>query len=145
MLRPILAALAFAAATSSAQAGGYGCAGDCYRQVYVPPTYGMAVERTPVRAPRTYALVTEPEYRTVYETVAVEPARRIWTVRRAEWGRKVGCWVEVPARYATLPRRVVVRAPEVVPYAQASAWGLRSYPVEVEPARRAWYPVGEGR
>lgn len=143
MLRFTTAAIAFAALALPAKAGGYDCGGDCYRQVHVPARYETAVEPALLRGPRTYALVTPAEYRTVHERVVVEPARRIWTVRYDGRGDKIGCWVETPARYATVARRVMVRAPTAVPYAQTASWGLRSYPVLAEPAHRAWFPIGE--
>jgi hypothetical protein len=62
-------------------------------------------------------------------------------VTRGPDGRRVGCWVDTPPEYATVSRRVMVRAPEVVPYAQTAAYGLRSYPVQVEPARAGWVPL----
>lgn len=143
MSRAFLAAAALSLLAYPAAAGGAGCAGgDCYVQTYVAPSFGIRVERTLVRAPRTYALVTEPAYRTVHERVLVQPPGRVWTVTRDEFGREVGCWVETPARYGTVSRQVMVRAPEVVPYAQTTAWGYQSYPVLVEPGHRAWTPVG---
>ena len=109
----------------------------------MPPVYGAVAEKVLVRAPRTGAIVTPAEYGTVRETVVVEPARRIWTVRRDAWGHKIGCWVETPARYGTVTRRVMVRAPEVVPYAQAAIYGTRLQSVQVAPAHAEWVPIAE--
>jgi hypothetical protein len=141
MLRPMLAAAALAASAFPASAGTYSCGADCYRQAHVPARYGSVVEPSLVRAPRTYAVVTPPKYRTVYETVPVRPAGRVWTVRRDAHGRKVGCWIEVPARYATVPRRVMVSGAEIVPYAQTAVWGYQTSPVLLEPAHKTWVPI----
>lgn len=142
MLRSTVLAAALATFVGPAFAGGYDCGGDCYRQTYVPAQYGAVAQRTLVRAPRPYALVSPPEYRTVHERVAVRPAGRVWTTRRDAWGNKVGCWVEVPAEYAVVPRQVLVRAPSVVPVANLPSWSVRTYPVVTEPAHLAWTPVG---
>lgn len=145
ILRPALAAAAFALLAFPARAGGDGCAGDCYRQTWSPARYGMAVEKHIVQAPRTYGLYTPAEYRTVTEKIVVRPAGRVWSVTRDSHGRKIGCWVETPAEYATVSRRVQVRAAELVPYAQTTAYGYRSHPVLVEPGHLSWTPVGHGR
>jgi hypothetical protein len=141
MLRTLLAAAAVAAATLPAAAGGDRCAGDCYRQAHVPARYGTVVEPMLVQGPRTYAAVTPAEYATVTERVAIRPAGRIWTVKRDAWGRKVGCWVDVPGEYRTVTRRVMVRGPEITPIAQSAVWGLASQPVLVERAHKAWVPL----
>ncbi len=44
----------------------------------------------------------------------VHPARKVWQVTRDGWGREVGCWVTVPAQYATQHRQVMVSEERVV-------------------------------
>ena len=141
MLRTLLAATAFAAAAIPASAGGYGCEGDCYRQEYVPARYGAVVEPSLLRGPRTYAAVTPAEYTTITERVAIRPAGRIWTVKRDAFGRRIGCWIDVPGEYRTVTRRVMVRAPEITPVAQSAVWGVASQRVLLEPAHKAWVPL----
>ncbi len=141
MLRTFLAATAFAAATLPAAAGGSGCSGDCYREAYLPARYGAVIEPTVVRGPRTYAAVTPPEYATITERVAIRPAGRLWTVKRDAYGRKVGCWVDVPGEFTTVTRRVMVRGPVVTPIAQSTVWGLASQRVLVQPAHKTWVPL----
>lgn len=144
LMRSLFATAALALSALPAAAGDYGCAGDCYRRAWLPPVYGAVAEQTPVRAPRTYALVTPPEYRRIEETVMIRPARRIWTVRRDAWGRRIGCWVEIPARYAVRPRTVMVREASLTPYSQGTAYGLSLHDVVVEPAHRGWVPLERG-
>ena len=141
MLRSTVLAAALAASAVPALAGGFGCEGECYRQTYVPAQYGVVAQRTLVRAPRPYALMSPGEYRTVHERVAVRPAGRVWTTRRDAWGNKVGCWVDTPAEYAVVSRQVMVRAPGIVPVANLPIWTHRTYPVVTEPAHLAWTPV----
>lgn len=141
MLRIALTGAALAATTLPALAGGYDCGGECYREAYVPARYGAVVEPTLVRAPRTFAAVTPAEYATVTERVAIRPARRAWTVTRDEFGRKVGCWIDVPGEYRTVTRRVVVRGPEIVPVAETAVWGVAGQRYVAEPAHRAWVPL----
>jgi len=141
MLRTFLAATAFAAATLPAAAGGSGCSGDCYREAYLPARYGAVIEPTVVRGPRTYAAVTPPEYATITERVAIRPAGRLWTVKRDAYGRKVGCWVDVPGEFTTVTRRVMVRGPVVTPIAQSTVWGLASQRVLVQAAHKTWVPL----
>jgi hypothetical protein len=45
----------------------------------------------------------------VAETVMIKPARRIWTIYYDAYGRKIGCWRDKPARYATRYRTVTIR------------------------------------
>jgi hypothetical protein len=141
MLRTLLAAAALTATALPAAAGGHSCVGDCYRQAYMPARYGAVVEPALVRGPRTHAHVTPAEYRTVTERVAIRPAGRVWTVTRDAWGRKVGCWVDVPGEYTTVTRRVMVRGPEITPIAQNAVWGVASQRFLVEPAHKEWVPL----
>lgn len=141
MLRPLLAATALLVSWP-ALAGGYDCGGDCYRQAYVPPTYGTVTERYLVQAPRTYAIATPAQYGTVYERVMVSPGGRSWSVTRDAYGNKVGCWVVTPAQYATVPRTVMTQAPQVTPYAEPAQYGFRSHTVQTSPGFRSWVPLG---
>jgi hypothetical protein len=142
MLRSACAsAVVLAAVVGAHPARAGGCDGPCYREVHLPPVYGTVIEKRVVRAPRTYALVTPPEYVTVTERVLVQPARRVWATTRDSHGRLVGCWVERPAKFAQLTRRVQVGGGEVVPYAQSAAIGYRAYPKLVAPPSRGWEPL----
>ena len=145
MSRTLLAAAALGLSALPAAAGGFGCqTGQCYRETYVPPSYENVTERVMVRAPRTYATTTPAEYRTVQETVQVSGGGRQWSVTRDAWGRQVGCWISTPPRYATVSRTVMVRAPEVVPYAVPAQYGYRSYQVQTSAGYRGWAPISGG-
>lgn len=125
-----------------ALAGGYGCEGAaCYTPSYVPPTYGLVTEKVAMSAPQTHAMVTPGEYRTVYDTVQVGGGR-VWSVTRDPvTGRLVGCWITKPATYATVPRTVMVRAPQVIPYAVPAVYGYRTSSVMTSPGYKAWVPA----
>ncbi|WP_375461658.1 hypothetical protein [uncultured Enterovirga sp.] len=144
MSRYLLAAAALGLSALPAAAGGYGCTGDCYRQTYVPPSYGTVAEKVMVRAPRTYAVTTPARYKHVQETVMVSPGSRHWSVTRDHYGNKVGCWVTTPARYGTVTRTVMVEAPQVVPYAEPAQYGYRTQTVMTSPGYKTWTPVGAG-
>ncbi len=118
-----------------------GCVGQCYQQSYAPPTYETTTERVLVRAPRTYAITTPAQYKTVHETVQVSPGGRYWTVKLDHHGRKVGCWVTTPPRFATVPRTVLVQAAQVVPYAEPAQYGFRSHTVQTHPGYKTWVPL----
>jgi hypothetical protein len=128
----------------AAQAGQGGCGGECYREATLPPVYGTVSERVLVRPSRTYDIVTPAEYQTVQETVEVAPARREWQVSYDQYGQRVGCWVNLPARYAVRQRTVMMRPATSTPYTQYPVYGTREHTVQVEPARRAWVPAGQG-
>lgn len=141
MSRLIVAAGALALSGLPALAGEFGCVGNCYTPAYVPPTYGTVTERVMVRAPETYAITRPAEYRTVYDTVQTGGGR-YWSVTRDPMtGRLVGCWITRPVTYASVPRTVMVRPPQVIPYAVPAQFGYRSQIVQTAPGYRAWAPV----
>lgn len=146
MSRTLFAAAALGLSAFPAAAGGFGCpSGQCYRETYVPPSYENVTERVLVRAPRTYAMTTPAEYRTVQETVQVSAGGRHWSVSRDAWGHQVGCWISTPPRYATVSRTVMVRAAEVVPYAVPAQYSYRSYQVQTSAGYRGWAPISGGQ
>lgn len=141
MLRSVFGAAMVVAAAAPATAGGYGCEGQCYRQEWAPPVYEHRAEKVLLQAPRTYAYVTPAAYRTVHETVMVSPGSRHWMVKLDAYGRKVGCWVETPPRYATVPRTVMVHGPVVTPVAVPAQYGIATSTVMTQPAHKAWLPM----
>ena len=140
----LLAAGTLMMGAPAAQAGGYGCEGDCYRETVLPPVYDTVGERVLLSVPRTTNIVRPPVYKTVTETVEIAPARREWRVTRDAWGHRIGCWVDVPAQYGLRQRTVMVEPGSVVPYTSYPVYGVRTHQVMVEPARRAWVPAGHG-
>ncbi|KAA2236397.1 hypothetical protein [Salinarimonas soli] len=142
MLRLVVPALAgLALSASAALAGGAPCV-TCYREAVHPPVYGTYHERVMTRAPRTLTHVIPARYETVTETVVVAPERRVWQVSLDPYGRRIGCWVTIPAQYETRHRQVLVQPEEIVPVAIPARYGHVAHPVLIEPARRAWVPVG---
>jgi hypothetical protein len=187
MLRSIsLSAVVLAASALAAEAGG-GCT-TCYQRVQHPAQYRTVAEPVMVRPAQTVAHATPAQYGTVHETVMVRPAQTIarhipaemgtvaetvmvspgrkeWQVTRDAHGREVGCWVKIPAQYATQHRTVVTRpaqvAHEVIPAQYATharhvvvrpaqvhhqvipaEYGVRHRTEMVAPATDSWQPVG---
>jgi hypothetical protein len=164
---------------------------DCYRKVVTPPAYATVSEPVMVRAPQTYyrqvppvygtvaeTVLVAPErtiahrspatYRRVAETVQVSPAGKVWQVRRDRHGREIGCWVKVPARFATQYRSVMVEPGsvryETIPAQYATrqrtvlvrqryvqrelapaVYASRQRTVMVAPATASWQPIGHHR
>lgn len=184
------AGCALLALSASGAAAGSGCSGDCYEKVTRPPVYETVtdlyvardaqvvrrripatVERVsePVvlRPARTVAKVVPAVYGTERESYLISPARREWQVTVDGYGRKIGCWVEVPAVYGTRHRRVVVQEEQVTYVTIPEKVGImtrdvvtspakvvreytppvyetRQRSVQVAPATSEWVPVGPG-
>jgi hypothetical protein len=190
MLRSLsLAIVAFGASVAAANAGG-GCK-TCYEKVVHPPVYRTVAEQVLVRPAQTVAHTTPAEYTTVQEkvilrpertvarhipavmgsvaeTVMVSPARKEWQVQVDAHGRKIGCWVKIPAQYATQHKAVVLRPAHTVHDVIPAQYGMQArtvmvrptqvhhqvIPAEyatrhrtemVQPASASWQPIGGGR
>lgn len=142
-LPPCLAALAGAVLfAASAQAG---CGGaDCYRHVSSPPVYGAVSERVLVRPAETVYRTTPPIYDTVSEQVLVAPGGRVWQTRRDAYGELIGCWVDIPPRYAARHRRVLVEPGRTIPETIPAEYASVQRRVLVAPARFGWVPARGG-
>jgi hypothetical protein len=160
MSRIITSAIAAAALLSgvmAAQAGGEGCR-TCYQKVVSPAQYRTVAETVMVRPAQTVAHTTPAVYGTVHEkvivrpaqtiartipaqmgtvaeTVMVAPARKEWQVTMDAHGRKIGCWVKIPAQYATQHRTVVIRPAQVVHETIPAVYGTQARHVMVRPAQ----------
>ena len=185
--KSIFAAAAIALGSTAAVAGGQCQGGSCYKLVVTPPAYSHVAEQVLVRPAQRIARHIPAEYGTVSETVTVRPAqtfarripavygttaetvmvapeRKVWQVSIDAHGHKVGCWVTVPAQYATRHRQVVIREAQVVhetiPAVHAerhrrvlvrpatvehevipAAYETRHRQVMVHPGSKAWAPV----
>lgn len=129
----------------------------CYRRVVEPPQYSAVVERVlvapareaaeyvpavtrqveqtvVVRPEQTVERVVPPEYALRAETVEVSPAHREWRTRDEE-GDVIGCWVNVPARFAQVVHRVLVEPAHVVTQTIPEETATRVVTEVVEPAR----------
>jgi hypothetical protein len=157
MLRSAMfAAVVLGASAVTAQAGG-GCK-NCYEKVVTPPVYRTVAEQVLVRPAQTVAHATPAQYGTVHETVMVRPAqtvarhipavtqtvaetvmvspaRKEWQVTVDAHGRKIGCWVKIPAQYATQHRTVVVRPAGVVHETIPAQYATQARTVMVRPAQ----------
>ncbi len=141
---------------TAASAGG--CVGvQCYQRVVSPPVYETSTETFMLTPPQTVAHVKPAQYGTVSETVVVRPAHTVkhvvpaevqtvtervmvapatrrWTVTVDAYGRTVGCWITVPARYEMRYRQVVTRAPSVAVQHVPAVLGTQQRTVMVRPA-----------
>jgi hypothetical protein len=146
------------AAVGPAQAGGRCSGSSCYELVHRPAVFDTVAETVVVAPARTVArhipavtdvvheqVVVRPartvahripaEYGTVAEKVLVAPAGKVWTVRVDHHGRHVGCWVDVPAKYAIRHRTVLVREAAITHETIPAIVQTRQRVVVVEPAR----------
>jgi hypothetical protein len=157
MLRSLsIVIVALSAGVISAQAGG-GCK-TCYEKVVTPPLYRTTNETVLVRPAQTIAHATPAEYGvvhdrvmirpaqtvarhipaemgTVAETIMVSPASKEWRMTVDAHGRHIGCWVKIPAKYATQHRTVVVRPAQVVHDVIPAEYGVQARKVMVRPAQ----------
>ncbi len=139
----IAALLGGMALSGSAEAGGcYG--GGCYRYAVTPPVYATEQETVLVAPPRTVYRTVPPVYDTVAEEVMVAPAGRVWQTRPGPNGELIGCWVEVPPRFAVRRRTVVVRPAETIPVNLPPQYAVVNHRVRVAPAQAGWVPLEPG-
>lgn len=112
------------------------------RQVpeYIPAVTREVEETVVVRPQREVAHVIPAEYGVQEETVMVSPARREWRVRN-HYGEMIGCWVDVPASYATRAHRVLVRPEQVVTETIPAVTATRARLEVVEPAHTVYHTI----
>ena len=146
----IASAVGLLATAASAEAS------QCYRRVVEPPQYATATERVlvsparevaddvpavtenveetvVVRPERALTHVVPAEYAYEQEIVEVAPAHREWRTRNEE-GDVIGCWVNVPARYARVARRVLAHPAHLAQQTVPAETATRTRSVVVEPA-----------
>ncbi len=108
--------------------------------------YGAVSERVLVRPAETVYRTIPPVYETVPERVLVAPGGRVWQTRRDAYGELIGCWVDVPPRYAfgiaacscSPPRPSPRRSRPNTPACAAAFWCS-------PPARAGFRPITVGR
>lgn len=128
----------------------------CYRRIIDPPQYSTVVERimvapareapeyvpavtrvvaetVVVRPEQTVERVVPAQYTLRADVVEVSPAHREWRTRDEE-GDVIGCWINVPARFAQVVRRVQVTPARVVSQTIAEETATRLVTEVVEPA-----------
>lgn len=152
-----LAGSALVLSIAAAQAGGDCRGGACYRLVKTPPAFETVSQQVMVRPPQKIARHIPAQFDTVHETVVVQPARTFarhipprfavqaetvmvapaskrWEVSVDIFGNKTGCWVTVPAQYATVHRKVMVSPGGVVHETVPAVTAQRARTVMVRPA-----------
>lgn len=80
----------------------------------VPAEIGVVRETVQVRPAHVVAHPVPARFATVHQTVQVAPATRVLTRSYDAHGREVICQTTQPARYGTVARTVMTRAPGVV-------------------------------
>ncbi|HRK24150.1 MAG TPA: hypothetical protein PLQ11_04275 [Beijerinckiaceae bacterium] len=151
-----LGGLVAALMATPASAGCYTAA--CYQKVVTPPVYGTVAETVQVRPASVARHVSPAQYGTVAEAVVVRPAQtvarhvppvvrqvpetvqvssggRVWQVSRDAYGREVGCWVDVPPKYATRLRTEVVQSGGIVHETIPAVTAVRHRTVMTRPAQ----------
>jgi hypothetical protein len=149
------------AGTGMTQAQPLSCApgsSGCYQQVMSEPVYQHVREKVMVQPPHIVTRVlpaeryTMPEtvmvrpplsisrmedarYTTIAHPVLIEPERREWRVRRDAHGRKIGCWVTIPARYGRRTQSVLISPPRVYTQELPPIYETRQKVITSRPAR----------
>jgi hypothetical protein len=133
-------------APTAALAGCGSCApvvnpcGSCYQPTVVQ--YRTIYDTAMVAPPRVVARVVPPRYGVVNETVMVSPPSRVLQSTCA-CGRESLQAVEVPARYATVARTVLVESAHVVREIIPPQFATVARTEMVAPARTVWAPAGQ--
>ena len=99
---------------------------------YVPEVTREVEEVVVVRPEQTISHVIPAEYGVEAQTVEVAPPHREWRTRD-ENGDIIGCWVNVPARYAQIAHRVQVSPAHTVEQTIPAQTATRLRTVVVEP------------
>lgn len=130
------------ALTASTVASAGGCP-SCFRHVGRPPVYGTVAEQAMVQPPFTIVRTFPMEFATRPETTVI-PGGRAWKVKRDRYGRLIGCWVNLPPRYVTRQRAVLLQMPQQYVSQSPAVYGIRERSVVIDPGYSAWVPLGHG-
>jgi hypothetical protein len=140
---------AVSVAPNAAVAGCGSCAapvfnpcGSCYQPTVVPAQYRTVYETVMVQPARVVAHVVPPRYGVVNETVMVSPPSQVWQSTCA-CGRESLQAVEVPAQYATVAHTVLVERAHVVHEVVAPQYATVARTEMVSPAQTVWAPAGQ--
>jgi hypothetical protein len=145
----VLAVAAASAGLSAPTLAGCGsCApvinpcGTCYHPVVIPPQYRTVYDTVQVAPARVVAHVVPPRYGVVNETVMVTPPGQAWQSTCA-CGRETLQAVEIPAQYATVARTVLVEPSHVVREVIPPQYATVARTELVSPAQTVWAPAGQ--
>jgi hypothetical protein len=116
--------------------------GSCYRPTVVPPQYRTVYETVMVAPARVVAHLVPPRYAVVNETVMVSPPGQVWQSTCA-CGRETLQAVEVPAQYATLAHTVLVERSHAVREVIPAQYATVARTELVSPAQTVWGSAGQ--
>jgi hypothetical protein len=114
----------------------------CYRPTVVPAQYRTVYDTVEVAPARLVAHRVPARYGVVNETVMVSPPSQTWQSTCA-CGRESVQAVEVPAQYATVARTVMVEPPHVVREVVPAQYGTVARTEMVSSAHTVWVPADQ--
>jgi hypothetical protein len=114
----------------------------CYRPAVVPAQYRTVYDTVEVAPARVVAHRVPARYGVVNETVMVSPPSQAWQSTCA-CGRESVQAVEVPAQYGTVARTVMVEPPHVVREVIPAQYGTVARTEMVSSARTVWVPADQ--
>jgi hypothetical protein len=109
----------------------------CYRPAMAPAQYRTVYDTVEVAPARVVAHRVPARYGVVNETVMVSPPSQAWQSTCA-CGRESVQAVEIPAQYATVARTVMVEPPHVVREVVPAQYGTVARTEMVAAARTVW-------
>ncbi len=107
---------------------------------YVPAVTRPVAETVVIRPEQSVTRIIPAEYAYQDETVEVSPAHREWRIRD-ENGDLIGCWVNVPAQYGRVSRRVLVAPERAVSETIPEETAVRMHTEVVEPAQTITHTI----
>jgi hypothetical protein len=114
----------------------------CYRPAVVPAQYRTVYDTVVVAPARVVEHRVPARYGVVNETVMVSPPSQAWQSTCA-CGREALQAVEVPAQYTTVARTVMVEAPHVVREVVPAQYGSVARTEMVSAAHEVWVPADQ--
>jgi hypothetical protein len=114
----------------------------CYRPATVPAQYRTVYETVEVAPARVVKYRVPARYGVVNETVMVSPPTQTWQSTCA-CGRETVQAVEVPAQYASVPRTVMVEPSHVVREVVPAQYGTVTRTEMVQAPYTTWVPADQ--
>jgi len=114
----------------------------CYRLETVPAQYRTVYETVEVAPARVVMHRVPARYGTINETVMVAPATQTWQ-SACSCGREALQAVQVPAQYATVARTVMIEPPHLVREVIPPQYGTVARTEMVAAAYTTWVPADQ--
>ena len=114
----------------------------CYRPAVVPAQYRTVYETVEVAPARVVRHRVPAQYGVVNETVMVSPPGQAWQSTCA-CGRETLQAVEIPAQYATVPRTVLIEPSHVVREVIPAQYGTVARTEMVSAPYTTWVPADQ--